>query len=254
MILIVTSLVGGAGRSTLSRGLAAALARGGRTVAWVGADISAGPDVEGVDASLRATASGEALPSSIRPVHRIGVADDEDFRWARSRPHARDVREDGWEAILPAVSRLRDLVVIDAPRLFDASELIERADSVLFLLPLDRAAPSTLDPLLRELERLRTRNSKLRLDGIALTRVDATRPGVLRELEAAWTLAPPRAFMAPLVPEGAGPAREGAIEELASVWARRAGLPVRVRRPAGAPLESPLDGGATHARRREDAA
>jgi len=252
MILVVTSLVGGAGRSTISRGLAAALARGGRTVAWVGADVSAGPDVEGVDASLRATTSGQVLPSNVRPVHRIGVADDADFAWARAR--APDERSASWGAILPAVSALRDLVVVDAPRLFEASELIERADSVLFLLPLDRAAPPTLEPMLRELARFRARNARLRLDGIALTRVDPTRPGVPRELEAAWALAPSRAFIAPLVPEGPGPAREGAIDELAGAWARRAGLPVRVRRSAAAPVDDPVASRPLRTARREDAA
>jgi len=232
MILVVTSLVGGAGRSTVSRGLAAALARGGRTVAWVGGDVSAGPDVEGVDASLRATAAGDALPSSASPVHRIGVADEADFDWARER--VCDERNASWKSILEGVSALRDLVVVDAPRLFEAGELIGRADRLLFLLPLDRAAPPSLDPTLVELARIRLRNPKLRLDGIALTRVDATRPSVPRVLQAAWALAPARAFLAPLIPEGAGPAREGAIVELASGWALRAGLPVRARKIAGA--------------------
>jgi len=83
--------------------------------------------------------------------------------------------------------------------------------------------------MVTELQVARHSNARLWLDGIAVTRVDPRRAGTPRELEVTFGLAPPRAFFGPLVPEGAGPAREGAIEELAGAWARRAGVVLRAR-------------------------
>jgi len=220
MILVVTSVVGGAGRSTLSRGLAAALARAGATVAWVGADLGGGPDGEGVDLALRAAAAGEALSRADRPVYRIGIADAADLAWARA--NAADLRV--WPVMLERIARDREVVVVDAPRLFEAGALIERATGVLLLAPLDRPAPRSFEPVLAELARARRTNPSLRLDGIALTRLALTNASAARDLEANLALAPSRAFLAAPIPEGAGPAREGAIESLALAWARRVEL------------------------------
>jgi cellulose biosynthesis protein BcsQ len=239
MILVVTSIVGGAGRSTISRGLAAALARSGKKVSWIGADHGGGPDTEGVDHAMRSAASPDELALGGSLLYRFGVADDEDVAWVRDRMCGE--RDESWGTLLACAHAGRDIAVVDAPRIFKAAPLLERADALLLLLSLDRPAVRSLEPVLRELQRVRVINPALRLDGIVLTRVDAMRAGTARELEATLALAPPRAFLAPMIPDGPGPAREGAIESLALAWARRAErASLRLRRFAAQEVLRPL--------------
>jgi len=215
-VLSVTSVVGGAGRSTISRGLAASLARVGHRVAWVGADLGEGPLREGVDIGLRAAFAANTSTTSIGPLQRVGALDDADVQYAL---HA---DPDFWSSVLGKLRARAEIVVIDAPRSALAEPLITASTHVLALMPLDRPPPF-IEPLALVVRRARAQSGTVLL-GLVPTRFDPLRRGATRALEEVLAVAPAEAWLRPLIPEGAGAARDGAIDELGRRFCESVGL------------------------------
>jgi hypothetical protein len=215
-VLGVTSLVGGAGRTTISRGIAASLARLGVQVAWLGADV-AGGGLRGVDRSLRATLEHGLDASVGGAVICVGAEDDDEARWALTQDEAT------WSRVVEVIATVSEVVVLDTPCGVAAEHVVRHCSNVLGLVPLDRPPAPSLEALAEMVRRARPLRGTT-LDGLALTRFDESRRGSLRSAETIFGLAPARAWIGPIVPEGAGAAREGAIDALARAWLERAGL------------------------------
>ena len=168
-------------------------------------------------ACARASKSPAAINAS-SSLLRVAAVDDDDARWMIQQ------RADAWSMVLPPLAACYDIVIVDAPPILLAEPLVAHADHLLALVPLDRPPPASLSSVLDVVVRMRSQTSRLVLDGLVATRFDPNRPAAGRQLESTLALAPARAWIGPPIPEGAGAARAGALDEFAEAWAQIVGL------------------------------